>query len=128
MGSSTDSSIAGNGEGPMSTNSSTVDSGLGAEVPIDGMLDLDVMYLTVHQDFFNGKYPAVVDGPLVFMALLRPITTDTTFVLQTIYGAKIPLFSITTSIISIILSANNIINKLGNVRNGCECCSTGLFT
>ena len=128
MGSSTDSSIAGNGEGPVSTNSSTVDSGLGAEVPIDGMLDLDVMYLTVHQDFFNGKYPAVVDGPLVFMALLRPITTDTTFVLQTIYGAKIPLFSITTSIISIILSANNIINKLGNVRNGCECCSTGLFT
>ena len=56
MGSSTDSSILGNGEGAISTNSSTVDSGLGAEVPIDGMLDLDILYLTVHQDFFNGKY------------------------------------------------------------------------
>ena len=71
MGSSTDSSIAGNGEGSVNTNSSTVDSGLGGEVPVDGMLDPDILYLTVHQDFFNGKYPAAVDGLLVFMTLLR---------------------------------------------------------
>ena len=130
IGSSTDSSIAGNGEAPISTNSSTVDSELGAEVPIDGMLDLDILYLTVHQDFFNGKYPAVVDGSLVFMTLLRPITTHIIFVLQTIYGANLPLFLYPPSIrsISIIFPINNIINKLERMRGGYECGCTTFFS
>ncbi len=57
MGSSTDSSTIGSVvEGTVSTNLSTADSGLGTDVSIDGVLEMEILYLTVHQDFFNGKY------------------------------------------------------------------------
>ncbi len=44
-------------EGSSSNKSSTVDSGIGGDLyNIDGLLDLDLMCLAVHQDFYNGMY------------------------------------------------------------------------
>ncbi len=59
MGSSTDSCSNPGGAGPgaaaTGSGSAPLDSGLGADTPIDGLLDLEILYLTVHQDFFNGE-------------------------------------------------------------------------